>query len=366
MKKFAVTEENTKGRIYHEKHHSYRDDFDRDRDRVIHSGSFRRLEGKTQVFTPGINDHYRTRLTHSIEVAQIGRTIAKCLGVNEALTEAICLAHDLGHSPFGHSGESALSDIMAPYGGFEHNKQTLRIVEMIEDPYPDFAGLNLLYETRLGLARHESTYDKTEDARFSEPVCSIEGQIASVADRIAYNCHDFEDGLRSFSDSKINIPQLWSLDIVKEAWDAVGADKIETSYIRNIRVAKTIINHLVADVIETSKANIKAANVKTLNDVYCCENVVALSNQKDKSLRYLEKFLEEKMYNCKELSETSLKVRLWLGRIMEYYINEPDKLPRYYREMIECNGLERSVCDYVSGMTDRFAIKILNDIEKCG
>ena len=161
MSGYAVTEKTSRGRAFPEKQHPYRSDFERDRDRIIHCSAFRRLEGKAQVFTPGLDDYYRTRLTHSIEVAQIGRTIAKELGLNESLTEAICLAHDLGHSPFGHAGEKVLDELMAGSGGFEHNRQSLRIVDLLEHPYPGFMGLNLMYETRLGLARHQSPYDKT-------------------------------------------------------------------------------------------------------------------------------------------------------------------------------------------------------------
>ena len=364
LKKYAVTEDNTKGRQFHEPRHKYRDDFDRDRDRIIHSGSFRRLEGKTQVFSPGTNDHYRTRLTHSIEVAQIGRTIARCLGVNESLTEAICLAHDLGHSPFGHSGETALAEIMMPHGGFEHNRQTVRLVELIEDPYPQFKGLNLLYETRLGLARHESTYDKTADSRFAEPVCSIEGQIASVADRIAYNCHDFEDGLRSKSNSTINKEQLWELSIVRRAWQAVGADDIKISYIRNIRVAKAMLNDLVVDAIETSKANIAEASIAALDDVYRQANVVALSEVKSQELSKLEKFLEFNMYRCEKLVDISVKVKSWLSEIMNYYVQNPRKLPSYFQSFIPSFGIHRVACDYVSGMTDRYALKTYDEIKK--
>jgi len=166
--RFAVSEQASKGRVYPQQPHPYRTAFERDRDRVIHCSAFRRLEGKTQVFTPGLDDYYRTRLTHSIEVSQIGRTIAKALNLNETLTEAICLAHDLGHAPFGHAGETVLNDLMKNNGGFEHNHQSLRIVELLEHPYPDFVGLNLMYETRLGLARHRSPYDKPETDQFEE------------------------------------------------------------------------------------------------------------------------------------------------------------------------------------------------------
>ena len=194
---FAVTEKTSRGRPVPQKRHAYRSDFERERDRIIHCSAFRRLEGKSQVFTPGLDDYYRTRLTHSIEVAQIGRTIAMGLGLNESLTEAICLAHDLGHSPFGHAGEKVLDDLMSEFGGFEHNRQSLRIVDLLEHPYPNFMGLNLMYETRLGLARHRSPYDEVQAGSFDEQNCSLEGQVANVADRIAYNCHDLEDGMRA-------------------------------------------------------------------------------------------------------------------------------------------------------------------------
>ncbi len=339
----------------------YRDDFDRDRDRIIHSTAFRRLEGKTQVFTPGVNDHYRTRLTHSIEVAQIGRTIARYLGVNESLTEAICLGHDLGHSPFGHAGETALNHIMRDHGGFEHNAQTLRIVDVIEDPYPDFQGLNLLYETRLGFARHESAYDKASDARFPEPVCSIEGQIASIADRIAYNCHDLEDGLRSSTDCIIDMPQLWALEIVRHAGSDIDAQRIKTRYVRNIRIPKAIINALVVDVIDTTKADIEAKNIKTLDDVYNSPVIVRLSEDAEKDLAALELFLRNNMYFSEYLKQVGENVRIWLGGIMDKYISSPAKMPEYYRGFIEKYGLERAVCDYVSGMTDRFAMKMAKE-----
>ncbi|MCK5001334.1 MAG: dNTP triphosphohydrolase, partial [Anaerohalosphaera sp.] len=188
---YALTAEQSRGRQYPTPPHPYRSHFQRDRDRVIHSQAFRRLEGKTQVFTPSMNDNYRNRLTHSIEVAQIGRTIARTLNLNEDLTEAICLAHDIGHSPFGHAGEHVLNKLMASHDGFEHNIQAMRLVDLLEHPYPDFAGLNLMYETRLGLAKHSSPYDSPEQiASFPQKHCSLEGQIADIADRIAYNCHD--------------------------------------------------------------------------------------------------------------------------------------------------------------------------------
>ena len=214
MHAYAVTEALSKGRAFTETPHRYRSDFERDRDRVIHCSAFRRLEGKTQVFTPGLDDYYRTRLTHTIEVAQIGRTIAKALGLNEALTEAICLAHDLGHPPFGHAGEAVLNDLMKDHGGFEHNSQTRRIVELLEHPYPAFMGLNLMYETRLGLAKHKSRYDVPQGDTFNEANCTLEGQIADLADRIAYNCHDLEDGMKA---RLLETEQMEPIEIFTEA-----------------------------------------------------------------------------------------------------------------------------------------------------
>ncbi len=224
IRSYAVTEASSKGRAFAEARHQYRSDFERDRDRIIHCSAFRRLEGKTQVFTPGLDDYYRTRLTHTIEVAQIGRTIAKALGLNEALTEAICLAHDLGHPPFGHAGEAALNELMADYGGFEHNAQTLRIVTLLEHPYPAFMGLNLMYETRLGLAKHKSRYDVPQEGVFAEANGTLEGQISDLADRIAYNCHDLEDGMKA---RLLHSEQMQHIEIFSrgEAADRRRADR---------------------------------------------------------------------------------------------------------------------------------------------
>jgi len=296
---YAVTQKSSRGRTYPEKPHPYRSDFERDRDRIIHCSAFRRLEGKTQVFTPGLDDYYRTRLTHSIEVAQIGRTIAKELRLNESLTEAICLAHDLGHPPFGHAGEKVLNDLMhelAPKqanGGFEHNRQTLRIVDLLEHPYPDFMGLNLMYETRLGLAKHRSPYDTPMSGTFSEANCSLEGQIADIADRIAYNCHDLEDGMRAglIDGEKLDIK------IVKRAENQIKAGAIGNHTIRRTRTAKAIIDMLVSDCLETSKKMLADANVKTVGDVYSAgENFITISAESEAELAELEEFLMQNFY----------------------------------------------------------------------
>ena len=364
MKPYAVTETNSKGRIYNKTPHQYRDAFERDRDRVIHCSAFRRLEGKTQVFTPGQDDHYRTRLRRSIEVAQIGRTIAKCLGVNEALTEAICLAHDLGHSPFGHSGENALNRIMQDFGGFEHNIQTIRVVEFLEHPYPTFPGLDLCYETRLGLSRHVSPYDLPKADAFTEKQCSIEGQITNVADRIAYNCHDLEDGLRARA-KVIDVPEVWELSIVRKALDSLRGQDLHDSFIKNVRVSKAILDTLVSDAIETSRKNLEDAHIQSLDDVYNLDhNLIAVSKETEQDLLQIEAFLLENLYKSSKVRATMDEVYNWINKIFNYFLDHKEKIPFYYRKFEEQNGTERMICDYISGMTDGFCLKILHDLER--
>ena len=360
LSRYAVTADNSRGRAHPEKPHSYRTDFERDRDRIIHCSAFRRLEGKAQVFTPGLDDYYRTRLTHSIEVAQIGRTIAKGLGLNESLTEAICLAHDLGHSPFGHNGEKALNNLLAEFGGFEHNRQTLRIVDLLEHPYPDFMGLNLMYETRLGLAKHRSTYDDPQGEAFNEKNCSLEGQIADLADRIAYNCHDLEDGQRA---RLIGAEKLKSVRIFDEAQKRIDADAIRDRTIRRTRTAKAIIDRLVSDCLAASKKTLAQTNPRTVDEVYACgENLIVLSGDCDAELSELEEFLMQNFYLHETLAQTAGKVEAWLKRLFDKLRCEPDVMPGYFQRFIPGQGLERAVCDYIAGMTDRFCLKMLGEV----
>jgi len=353
---YAVKEKSLKGRQFPEKPHSFRLDFERDRDRIIHCAAFRRLEGKTQVFTPGLDDHYRTRLTHTIEVAQIGRTIARELGLNEYLTEAICLAHDLGHSPFGHTGETALNKLMSDYGGFEHNRQSLRIVDLLEHPYPDFMGLNLTYETRLGLAKHNSPYDNPNDTVFNELNCSLEGQIANIADKIAYNSHDLEDGMRA---DLIEQEQLNDISLFREAKKRVKADKINDTIIRRTRTVKAIIDKLVGECIEQSRKTIRQAKIKTLNDVYKTDSLIVLPEKSQTDLKELEKLLFTCFYQHPQLLSANKKVEQWLTRLFKQLCKNPKDMPGYFQNFIKQNGLQRTVCDYIAGMTDRYCLKIL-------
>ncbi len=384
----------SKGRVYPEPPHPYRSDFERDRDRIIHSSAFRRLEGKTQVFSPGIKDDYRSRLTHTIEVAQIGRTIAKVLGLNESLTEAICLAHDLGHPPFGHTGERVLNELMADCGGFEHNAQTLRIVTLLEHPYPAFMGLNLMYETRLGLfrktkagrqrtdnrrrrtkdgrqttedrrrttegsaaPRHPSSVVRPPSSDFDEVNCTLEGQVADVADRIAYNCHDLEDGMRA---RLIDGNQMRHLDLYAEAARRVAVERIPDWTIRRTRVAKTIIDHLVSDCIDHSRANIAQAGIQTSFEACArTEDLIALSPESDRRLADLEQFLLRNFYQHETLREAAAKARGWLTELFGQLCHEPGRMPSYFRGFIPDYGLPRAVCDYIAGMTDRYCLKLL-------
>lgn len=359
---YAVTEHNSRGRQVPEPPHPYRSPFERDRDRVIHSAAFRRLEGKTQVFTTGLNDQYRTRLTHSIEVSQIGRTIARVLDLNESLTEAVCLAHDLGHAPFGHTGEHVLNELMADSGGFEHNRQSLRIVDLIEHPYPDFQGLNLMYETRLGLAKHSSPYDSPEDDSDWPRNPSLEGRIADIADRIAYNCHDLEDGIRS---RLINENQLTELALYRQAADKAQLDKIHDYVIRRTRLAKTIVDILVSDCLQTSHQNITQAEIKTLQQVLDHpKKLIELSAQADNDLKQLENFLMQNIYRHPTLKQTAQKVRDWLSALFTYLCTHPEKMPHYYQNMIKTEGLKRTTCDYISGTTDRYCLQLLKNVDK--
>ena len=352
---YSVTEQTSSGRKFPEKPHPYRSSFERDRDRIIHSEAFRRLEGKTQVFTPGLNDNYRNRLTHSMEVAQIGRTIAKSLRLNQSLTEAICLAHDLGHSPFGHAGEEAMNGLMFDSGGFEHNKQTLRIVELLEHPYPDFRGLNLMYETRLGLAKHRSSYDNPDGAGFAEMNSSLEGQAADLADRIAYNCHDLEDGLRA---GLIGDVELKNITIFQEAQKRINAQAIQDDVVRRIRTAKAIIDMLVSDCIETSREVIEYSKINTVKDVYQYNGcLVMFSAKQEEKLRELEKFLLQNLYLHNTVIQATCKIKLLLAELFEKLCSNPTSMPAFFQQLIVKEGLRRSVCDYVAGMTDRFCWK---------
>ena len=346
----------SRGRIYPEAEAKTRTAFERDRDRIIHTTAFRRLEYKTQVFVYYEGDHYRTRLTHTLEVAQLGRSLARGLGANELLTEAICLAHDLGHPPFGHSGEHILNDLMRDHGGFNHNTQSYRVVTELEQRYPDFPGLNLTYETREGMIKHETDYDSS-DATEYEPQkrASLEAQVANLADEMAYNAHDLDDGLRAFLFSPYDLEEL---AIWRDLKDQVGwhNDKDFTPVVRH-EVIRELIGWSVGDVLNCTNAALLAADIDTPEKVQMhSSNVVGYSAEFGTKVRALKKFLFERMYRHYRLVRMQEKAERFISEMFNAYLKEPEMLPTAVQERLPDYSLERAITDYIAGMTDRYAL----------
>lgn len=354
---YAMLSQNSLGRAYPEQEHPYRTAYQRDRDRIIHTTAFRRLEYKTQVFLTTEGDYYRTRLTHTIEVAQIGRTIARALRVNEDLTEAICLAHDLGHGPFGHSGEAALNDLMADYGGFDHNFQSFRIVEKVENRFPDFKGLNLTWEVREGILKHETEYDRSHVTEL-EPEWrpTLEAQIVNLADEIAYNTADLDDGLRSgmITLQQLNEVRVWQLVLTELE---IAPFQPLTDMDRH-RIIRRLVGKAVTDVIQATHANLEANtidNVPALRQANA--NMVSYSLEGNELFWELKDFLYRNLYRHWRVMRVNLKARRFVTELFEVYVNHPFILPDTVQVEIERKGLHRTVCDYIAGMTDRFALQ---------
>ena len=352
---YAALSGNSLGREHAEPEHPYRTAFQRDRDRIIHSNAFRRLEYKTQVFVYHEGDHYRTRLTHSMEGAQIGRTLARALRLNEDLAEAIILAHDLGHTPFGHSGEHVMDRLMKDYGGFEHNRQSLRIVTLLEDRYPNFRGLNLSYEMREGIAKHSTSFDvpsKTGFHKYRNP--SLEAQIANLADEIAYCNHDLDDGLSS---GLITLQQLQAIPLWQEMLEQQHA-ALPTGCADKIlwrQTVKALINLLVTDLVTSTEAHLHG--VKTLEEVRGAnEKLVSLSDPVLRRLKLLKKFLYENMYRHPRVERMADKAGRILEDLFRTYRKNPRILPQEIFLRTEQAEPERHICDYIAGMTDRFAL----------
>ena len=356
---YAVTESNSRGRLHGEPSPGIRSEFQRDRDRIVHSTAFRRLEYKTQVFVNHEGDLFRTRLTHSIEVAQISRSIARTLGLNEDLAEAIALAHDLGHTPFGHAGQEALNACMKTYGGFEHNLQSLRTVDVLEEHYAAFDGLNLTYETREGILKHCSRERAQQlgdlGRRFldgGQP--SLEAQLTNLADEIAYNNHDIDDGLRS---GLISLEQLDGVAVFCEArreveslWPGLAGRRLIHETIRRM------INAMALDLIATTRANIAAAGVATLADVHRGPRLVAYSEDLLPRLRELKGFLRENLYSHYQVLRMTDKARRIIQDLFGAFMNDPRLLPPQYQARARTDS-PRAIADYVAGMTDRYAMK---------
>ena len=355
---YACSSAHSRGRKHHEDFRDQRPAFERDRDRIIHCAAFRRLEYKTQVFVNHEGDYYRTRLTHSLEVAQIGRAIARKLHLNEELTEALALAHDLGHTPFGHTGEEVLNRLMKGEGGFEHNLQSFRVVDELEERYPGFNGLNLTWELREGIIKHSSPYDAPTEvmAGFLPGVVpSIEGQIINYADEIAYNNHDIDDGLKS---GYITLDMLERITL----WQSVSAgvrEKYPAIDDRRLvyQTISALIGLLIGDICCTITKNLERLSITSLDDLRRVNKPLAHFSE-DVTLQNLElkRFLFENLYRHYKVDKMRVKAEIFITRLFETYLQYPNLLPPKYRLRSERFGLERTVCDYIAGMTDRFAL----------
>ncbi len=355
---YAAKSHLSKGRKYHEEFRDDRPAFERDRDRIIHCAAFRRLEYKTQVFVNHEGDYYRTRLTHSLEVAQIGKAIARRLGLNEELTEALALSHDLGHTPFGHTGEDVLNRLMEGHGGFEHNLQSLRVVDELEERYPGFNGLNLSWETREGIIKHSSPYDHPEDIVgefLPGTVPTIEAQLINYADEIAYNNHDIDDGLKSglMTVAQLEKVELWRevSSKVEEKYPGIDADR------KKHQTISALIGLLIRDLSETTAENIDRYAINSMEDLRRVNRqVVSFSPRVAEKSRVLKVFLKENLYRHYKVERMRVKAERYLTELFETYIKHPTLLPRKYQKKMDLAGRERVVCDYIAGMTDRFAL----------
>jgi dGTPase len=354
---YAQFSADTRGRRYEEEPPEWRTHYQRDRDRVIHSRAFRRLEYKTQVFVNGTGDHLRTRLTHSMEVAAIARNIARALRLNEDLTETIALAHDLGHSPFGHKGESGLNKVMRKHGGFEHNRQSLRVVELLEQKYPRFPGLNLTWEVREGLAKHGSAFDERPRAKGKFHCPSLEAQVANLADEITYYSHDLDDGLtaRLFSEKQLNRDvRIW-----REAAQAVrreyGALPDES---RRYFIIRCVIDCQVKDVVYTAEKRIAAAQVKSADAARVHKtSLVQYSPERRKLNLELRRYLYKNMYFAEEVYLPNRRAVRMLEDLFHYFSKHHEQIEPLIGKRVKIDGWPRAICDYLAGMTDRFAVQ---------
>lgn len=352
---YATTSQASRGRFYPDHEPSYRTAFQRDHDRIIHSAAFRRLEYKTQVFVNDEGDYYRTRLTHTLEVAQIGRTIARALGANVDLTETICLAHDLGHPPFGHSGEDILDQLMHDHGGFNHNQQSYRVVTELETRYPQWRGLNLTQETLEGMAKHETDHMLPQQQAFRPHLRpSLEAQIANFADELAYNAHDLDDGLQS---SLLGLEQLQTLDVWRLLKQRLEWERSTLNDLDRHRFIRELVGMMVDDVLQTTSAHIEALQPQSSAAIQAHSvDVVAYSGQHQALYRQLKDFLYQNMYYHHRVVRMKARATYFICRLFESFVQEPRQLPTDYRERLETDGVQRVVADYIACMTDRSAL----------
>jgi len=350
----------TRGRIYPEDEADYRTVYQKDRDRIVHTTAFRRLAYKTQVFVYHEGDHYRNRLTHTMEVAQLGRTLARALGANEELTEAICLAHDLGHPPFGHTGEHILNHLMQGHGGFDHQRQTMRIVEELEQRYPDFPGLNLSYEVREGLVKHDTDYD-VSNAEGYEPELAgtLECQLANIADELAWNTSDLDDGLYA---GILHVEDLAEQPLWQRVMDSLGLPYVISPLdsLTRARIIRRLVGIEMTDAINHTYAQLQAHNVQSVDDVRAIGYSIAGFSPELAAANAVQKsYLFEHFYRSYRVVRMANKAELILTRLFEAYIREPRMLPPDTQAKLDgdATDLHRVVCDYLAGMTDRYAIQ---------
>jgi dGTPase len=352
---YGMQSKDSQGRQYDDREPEYRTVFQRDRDRILHTTAFRRLEYKTQVFVNYEGDYFRTRLTHTLEVAQIGRTLAKALGANQDLVEAICLAHDLGHPPFGHSGEVILNRLMKDRGGYDHNKQSFRIVEKLEQRYENFRGLNLTWEVREGIVKHETEYDVSDASKFNPELRGqLEAQLANVADELAYTAHDLDDGLRSglITPAMLSGIELWEILIKKVDWKGG-----ELPDIKRHAIIRKLIGMLVSDQVSAISARIEDENIDSPIALQKLDhNVVGYTDVMQQRNREIKDFLYTKLYRHHRVVRMAVKAERIISDLFNAYCDEPEMLADHFRGLINKRGLERTVCDYIAGMTDRYAI----------
>ncbi len=357
---YASKSSESRGRKHPEKSHPLRSCFARDRDRIFHSRCFRRLEYKTQVFVNGTADHYRTRLTHTMEMSATGRTLARILKVNEDLTECICLAHDLGHSPFGHEGEKVLDELMKAHGGFDHNLQSLRNIECIESPYPDFKGLNLTWEVRAGLLKHEAHNEGAElDGYPIGPFQSLEAQIADIADDMTYPGSDVDDGLEAgiMTRQKLEQTEFWNkaASITQQRYPNLS----EFQFLR--ATIRTMLELQVFDVTEHAFQALETHNPQSVHDVMSApERIVTFSREMQEMLDEFHQFMFENLYYHQGVAGATQESVSMMRKLFLHYIEHPETLGRKARERLHEEGLWRTVCDYVAGCTDRYAIEEFN------
>jgi len=354
---YAEKSTSSKGRCYKEPEHDYRSCYQRDKDRIIYSTAFRRLEYKTQVFVNHEGDYYRTRLTHTLEVAQIAKSIARALRLNEDLVEAIALAHDLGHTPFGHSGEDALHEIMKKHGGFDHNIQGLRVVDLLEERYPDFPGLNLTYEVREGIIKHSTPFDHPRPVIPFESKGSpiLEIQVVDIADEIAYDNHDLDDGITSglIKEEDLRHVRIW---VEKDSQIKRQYPNIKDE-IRKYQIIRSLINDQVTDLLNQTEANIKKFKIQKVHDtVRIPERVVAFSKNMRLLRKPMREFLKDNLYQHYRVVRMSNKAYRFITSLFKVYLDKVEQLPPTTHERLKKENKRRVVCDYIAGMTDRYAL----------